>query len=147
MSVRVTHRICAIKPEVYHVSVISVIVPTPNGGIQPDVCRKVKTKNSIETTQKNIFHLGSNLDSCTTGQHYECEEYNFLSCIASQCQCGSTMYWSTASNTCLAKRSYMGTCASTNECLTSVSIGLSCVSGQCQCTGGQSWNSTHQQCY
>lgn len=106
-----------------------------------------KGKNPLnEISKTNLFDLATNLGSCQTGEHYQCEEYNFLSCIASQCQCGSTMYWSSASNTCILKRSHMGTCASTNECLTSTQIGLSCVSGLCQCTGGQVWNSTTQQC-
>lgn len=99
-----------------------------------------------QENDEHVFRLGSYLDSCTTGVNHQCQEYNFLSCIASQCQCGSTMYWSSSANTCLSKRSYLGACASTNECLTSTLIGLSCVSGQCRCTGSQLWNSVAQQC-
>ncbi|CAF3470418.1 unnamed protein product [Rotaria socialis] len=50
------------------------------------------------------------LASCTTGQDYQCEEYNLLSCIASQCNCASVMYWPSSLNYCVAKSSYLRTC-------------------------------------
>ncbi|CAF4971436.1 unnamed protein product, partial [Rotaria magnacalcarata] len=58
------------------------------------------------------------LASCTTDQNYQCEEYNLLSCIASQCNCASVMYWSSSLNYCVAKSSYLGTYTSTSQCLT-----------------------------
>lgn len=89
---------------------------------------------------------GTNLASCTTGQNYQCQDYNLLSCISSQCQCSSTMYWSNSSNYCMAKKSINGICASTNECLTAAGVGLSCMSGTCQCSSGYYWNPSPQQC-
>ncbi|CAF4620437.1 unnamed protein product [Rotaria sp. Silwood1] len=105
---------------------------------------KGKFKKS-DFNQYDFFRLGTYLDSCTTGQNYQCEEYNLLSCVGSQCQCASTMYWS-ISNYCAAKQSYLGACSSTNECLTAAGVGLSCISGQCKCSSGYSWSSALQQC-
>ena len=84
--------------------------------------------------------------SCTTGQNFQCQEYNLLVCVASQCECGSTMYWSSSLNDCLPKQSINGTCSSINECLTAAGVGLNCISGRCQCSAGYYWNNAAQQC-
>lgn len=91
-----------------------------------------------------MFCLGTYLSSCTTGLNYQCQDYNLLGCAASQCVCGSYMYWNSTANYCLSKKSYLGTCSSSNECLTS--YGLTCSSGTCVCPSGYTWNTGTNQC-
>ncbi|CAF3843586.1 unnamed protein product [Rotaria magnacalcarata] len=115
---------------------LQCLTPTSGNSTQYfDYCR-----DSCYTAQ------GTYLASCTTDQNYQCEEYNLLSCIASQCNCASVMYWSSSLNYCVAKSSYLGTYTSTSQCLTAAGVVLICTSDQCLCSTGYSWSSSLQQC-
>lgn len=112
---------------------------------------KGKSINKTKESMNEIFFilvlfLGTYLSACTTGLNYQCQEYNFLACVSSQCQCGSTMYWNSTANYCLSKKSINGICSSVNECLTAAGVGLTCPSGICVCASGYTWNSAAQQC-
>jgi hypothetical protein len=136
---------CVIKRDHFHVLMVYVIVQVLSGGIHRHALLKVNKKRSCFNIMMG-FVLGTYLDSCTTGQTFQCQDYNLLSCISSQCQCGSLFYWSSSSNYCVAQQSYLGSCTSITQCVAAVGVGLSCQSGQCLCSTGYHWNSTLMQC-
>jgi hypothetical protein len=73
IQVHVMQHQCVIKRDHFHVLMVYVIVQVLSGGIHRHALLKVNKKRSCFNIMMG-FVLGTYLDSCTTGQTFQCQD-------------------------------------------------------------------------
>ncbi|CAF4609001.1 unnamed protein product, partial [Rotaria socialis] len=103
----------------------------------------------ITRQDKCMLKLGYNQSTCYG--NLECQDYNYLVCNGTKCDCLYTAYWD--GTVCQPKRNYTDPCSFTYQCRDFGPVNLICIMGttvppvlQCLCNATSFWDDCQQAC-